>query len=318
MKKSFVFFLILFSLTLSAETKIPGNKFWSNAYKFCDNIGLRLPTSAEIYQIVGTTSEWYWTNEQYYAFNPNLNKKSYRSQSTAAGFCVPLGILGRSASVQDHHQSNIGKYNNESHGLSQDQYDCIDTKKENTLFAWELYLKEHPNGVCSFEAKIKIAEFKERKEREEEIRRLEIERERKIREAAIKKAENLQWSSKSLYKMTWNDAVNYCQNLGENGYSNWRLPNIDELRTLVKNCPTTETGGACDVTNECLSQENCKNKACEGCENKGIKYSKLGDKGFLWSYSLDGNNAWYIDFTYASIHAHSNKEKFVRCVRNAD
>ena len=44
------------------------------------------------------------------------------------------------------------------------------------------------------------------------------------------------WSSRSSSTYTWSDAVSYCDNLTEGGYSDWRLPNINELRTLIKNC----------------------------------------------------------------------------------
>lgn len=451
-------FLLFFSLATSAETQIQGHKFWHNAYEFCYNLDLRLPTTAEIWQIKGGTNEWYWTNEEGYAYNPSSNKKSNFSSSTAAGFCVPLGILGKGPNPKERKSRQ-----------SQDQYDCIDTKKKNTLSVWELYLKEHPDGVCSFEAKIKIAEFKEREQLLQNIELVRMEEERSKKEEARKKAENAQWSSLSSNKMThsdageycrnlredgfpdwhlptidelrmliencpqtviggtckemssscscenrlpgyyskfddegrlwssstythkgdrvrattfsawyvdfnsggfglsnthyspndvasvrcirtktykdqsflrknstsntakelqWSnkaakkmfarDAVDYCENLSENGHNDWRLPTISELRSLIQNCEETETGGSCGVTENCLSQNNCKNKACDGCEDTTIQYSKLGDKSFFWSSSFrpeSSNNAWYIDFTYASIHGHSDSKKSVRCVR---
>ncbi len=33
--------------------------------------------------------------------------------------------------------------------------------------------------------------------------------------------------------MSWKDALIYCENLEYSGYTDWRLPNINELRTLV-------------------------------------------------------------------------------------
>lgn len=245
MKKVFVFFLMLFSLlTISAETKIQGRRLWSSAYKFCDNIGLRLPTSAEIYQIVGTKNEWYWTNEQYYAFNPNFNRKS--KFDTAYGFCVPLGNLGRSAPVQSHRQSqSIG---------------------------------------------------------------------------------NLVWSNPSYNAMNWNDAINYCKNLTEGGYSDWRLPNIDELRTTIKNCYKTETGGQCKVSERsgCLSS-SCSTVGscyCDGISNNGGYYSKLGDDNvLLWSsstFSDSTGNAWFVGFgngVGVSLYYKDGNDIYVRCVR---
>ena len=131
----------------------------------------------------------------------------------------------------------------------------------------------------------------------------------------------LNWSEKASEKMFARDAIDYCENLSENGHNDWRLPTIGELRTLIQNCEGTETGGTCGVTDTCLSQNDCKNKACDGCEDKTVQHSKLGDKGLFWSSSFrpeSSNNAWYIDFTYASVHGHSDGKKLVRCVRNAN
>ena len=58
--------------------------------------------------------------------------------------------------------------------------------------------------------------------------------------------DNLMWqdnkSAKSVVK-DWQGAINYCQNLNLGGYTNWRLPNINELRSLVdqNNNPTIKS-----------------------------------------------------------------------------
>ena len=61
---------------------------------------------------------------------------------------------------------------------------------------------------------------------------------------------------------SWSQAVSYCDKLDEGGFTDWRLPNIDELRTTIKNCYKTETGGECRVSEErgCLSWKYCKNQ----------------------------------------------------------
>ena len=135
-------------------------------------------------------------------------------------------------------------------------------------------------------------------------------------------ASGLIWSSKASDSMTWDDAVSYCDNLTACGYSDWHLPTISELRTLIQNCPATETGGNCGVTDSCLSYSSCwSEESCYSCsyeENGG--YSKLGDTGWFWSSSLlsdKSNVAWYVGF-YDGIVSGGYIDyygNYVRCVR---
>lgn len=131
-----------------------------------------------------------------------------------------------------------------------------------------------------------------------------------------------EWSNGAEEGMTWNDAKSYCENLDEKGHTDWRLPTISELRTLVKNCPSTEPGGECKVSENCLSGR-CWSDACKGClsessiiENCGNpswifcynyqgskdeigKYNILGHKGWFWSSSPHTGAykvMWYVNF----------------------
>lgn len=66
----------------------------------------------------------------------------------------------------------------------------------------------------------------------------------------------------------------YCENLILAGADDWRLPTIDELRTIVRGVSTTMTGGTCPTSENCTDQDTCnKNKnnsqsygySCFGC-----------------------------------------------------
>ncbi|MFH1187747.1 MAG: DUF1566 domain-containing protein [bacterium] len=43
----------------------------------------------------------------------------------------------------------------------------------------------------------------------------------------------LMWQQAITEKMIWEDAINYCENLSLGGYSDWRLPNKNELQSIV-------------------------------------------------------------------------------------
>ena len=195
------------------------------------------------------------------------------------------------------------------------------------------------------ERKAKEAEKKkaeeERKAKEAEAKKAE--EDRKAKEAEAKKAEenarakksesgggtrigSLYWSKRSAQEMNWNAAVKYCENLSEGGYSDWRLPNIDELRTTIKNCSKTETGGECKVSERsgCLSSSCWNPKGfcyCDYKENNGGYYSKLGDPDsvWLWSSSTSVNNtyyAWNVGFYNGDVSDTSKTVNlYVRCVR---
>jgi uncharacterized protein (TIGR02145 family) len=128
----------------------------------------------------------------------------------------------------------------------------------------------------------------------------------------------LNWSDASSSIMHWFAATTYCENLGG------RLPTISELRTLIQNCPGTETGGACKVTDKCLSEDDCWSMNCSGCEyDSSGKYSVFGDTGFFWSSSEQSDDAsyvWHVSFDGGHVgHSYRNygpnDYDSVRCVR---
>ena len=57
------------------------------------------------------------------------------------------------------------------------------------------------------------------------------------------------------------DAVRYCEELVLGGYDDWRLPNIDEMRTVIDGNPPAEAGGACPMT-EGSPRDDMGDEAC--------------------------------------------------------
>lgn len=146
--------------------------------------------------------------------------------------------------------------------------------------------------------------------------------------------DNKTWSY-SRSSMTWEAAKEFCDNMVNCGYSDWHLPTISELRTLIQNCPATETGGECGVSDQCLSSNECYyihndgdnsfsticGLGCSDFFNSG-KYSKFGDNDRFWSSSLqddtDSIQVWVVYFAMGMIHSTSSNDytlHSVRCVR---
>ena len=124
--------------------------------------------------------------------------------------------------------------------------------------------------------------------------------------------------------MVWQDAMDYCENLTLDGHGDWRLPTISELRSLLRGCPATQTGGSCGVDDGCLSS-SCWN-GCLGCSIDGGPddgcYRPVEAEGpcdWYWSSSSreDADSfAWTVSYDYGDV---SNDRKangnYVRCVR---
>ncbi|MBQ3369297.1 DUF1566 domain-containing protein [bacterium] len=127
------------------------------------------------------------------------------------------------------------------------------------------------------------------------------------------------WSSRSQESVNWEAAKTYCSELTECGYSDWHLPTISELRTLIQNCSATQTGGKCKVTDSCLSSSCREQEACRGCSDSTGECSKLGEGAGLWSSSAlsdNANSAWMVLFIWGMVADSDKSENYnVRCVR---
>ena len=123
------------------------------------------------------------------------------------------------------------------------------------------------------------------------------------------------WSNISSFTYAnQSNARTFCDELSEGGYTDWRLPTIDELRTLIQNCTATQTGGTCGVTDACTSIASCLNDDCGGCSGSN-SYSKFGDTVKLWADTSGNGDGWFVDFSKGSIHYGSGKI-YVRCLRS--
>ena len=122
------------------------------------------------------------------------------------------------------------------------------------------------------------------------------------------------------------NAQSYCANLRWAGFKDWRLPDIDVLRGLIRGCAVTQTGGPCAVTGKCLD-DTCWNNECNGCSDLGGQ----GLRGAYWPPELSGNVEWYwsssdnagngfgVNFPAAKVDRAALEEiHHVRCVRTPE
>ena len=144
---------------------------------------------------------------------------------------------------------------------------------------------------------------------------------------------HLQWQEPpQMQDLTdWQSAIDYCDRLVFLGRSDWRLPTIEELRSLIRGCPETETGGACGVTDECTSFEDCyTTEACQACPDLGQCYIHpnldediCNNVNFFWSAStLEDNEdrVWTPFFGSGIVYWRVKESQYgaVRCVRDRD
>lgn len=115
---------------------------------------------------------------------------------------------------------------------------------------------------------------------------------------------------------TWSDAMSYCDNLTEEGYSDWRLPSQRELMMIWL------LGGSSNVTS------GDKNDTGLGSASKPVNtpylYQQSGftavSAGNYWSAAEDsGNssNAWNVLFSTGYTRSnYKSYSYYVRCVRD--
>ncbi len=119
----------------------------------------------------------------------------------------------------------------------------------------------------------------------------------------------------------WATAKAYCDDLNLAGYTDWIMPTISEIRTTIKECPSTMTGGSCKVTDPDHLAYADYDSTCASCEaDYSGKYSIFGDVNSLWSSSFQSDDTdfvWVTNLHYADIWRYNTTgDRKVRCVRN--
>jgi hypothetical protein len=145
-------------------------------------------------------------------------------------------------------------------------------------------------------------------------------------------ATGLMWEAELVNEpLSWAEAAAYCEGLSLGGFDDWQLPAIWELRTLIRGCDATETGGDCGVTDGCLDDGDCWNDPCDGC----TEYGGPAAGGCYWvdeisglcvsvwsSSGVEGHTelAWYIIAAYGSVWNVEKTNDLVaaRCVRRPE
>ena len=102
-------------------------------------------------------------------------------------------------------------------------------------------------------------------------------------------------------KRTWSEANTYCSDLTHAGYGDWRLPNIEELESIIQ----YRVEGATDLA-----------------INTNYFYNISSSSSFYWSWTsvneeVAENSAWVVIFNNGGITYYGKDgSHYVRCVRN--
>ncbi len=120
---------------------------------------------------------------------------------------------------------------------------------------------------------------------------------------------------------TYSNSVTFCTGLGPD----WRVPNINELRSIIFGCDTMEIDGSCDLADPGCLTWNCAQSSagCTACTAGSTcrwkpELSGLCDDIFHSSSFDPGvNYNWSVNYLTASFNSYNlSSLNYVRCVRN--
>ena len=130
------------------------------------------------------------------------------------------------------------------------------------------------------------------------------------------------WAFPAERFMKWERAKQYCEDLKYFGYTDWRLPTIDELRIFETGCQKVKPDGECKASekNSCLSADCLENCKCNDLSEEEF----LRQYDFIWSSSVRSDNhnlvlGWNSGFigSFSSVNS-ANVQGKVWCVRNIE
>ena len=114
--------------------------------------------------------------------------------------------------------------------------------------------------------------------------------------------------------MTFENALKYCENLEENGFDDWRLPTLYEIRTVDEKCEEEENSDFCAVTDSC-EWDNCESELCGKC----LKYADFTGSGTFWTTmeTYGGKTAVFTVSTEKTEENQSSKNEIhlAKCIR---
>lgn len=116
---------------------------------------------------------------------------------------------------------------------------------------------------------------------------------------------------------TWFEAVDACQNLVHEGRSDWRLPNIKELTSIMQHRHYSEFEN-CSQINDDVFPGIIKEGDCFNFFSEIHYWSSTPHK----KYTKEDKAWWFVDYKYGNIGFSSEKnafsgeviKKYVRCV----
>jgi hypothetical protein len=130
--------------------------------------------------------------------------------------------------------------------------------------------------------------------------------------------------------LPWDAAAKKCDGITFGGSSEWRLPRLSELRTLVDPvlCADTAPGGACPLDDECAPAGQCwtgtppEPDPCDGCGGLNTVIWPVFDdpSAYVWSSTrgpaVTASTYFKLAGDAGSLHAAPGTEQwFARCVR---